>query len=147
MDSHELIDRLSVFINVDYDAIKQYDLILFNINDQDVLQQIELFRQDHEYHIRDYTDMLERIMGKIQEPQDREKDVFFKETVMVQSGTGMRGALEALESVEKAVNTVYSGGVTEDFPDNIREVLERNCADERRHLEYIQQVLQKEAAA
>lgn len=147
MDSHELIDRLSAFINIDYGAIKQYDLIIFNIDDQDTLQKMELFRQDHEYHVRDYTDMLERIMGRAQEPMDREKDLFFEEKAVVQSGTGLRAALEALESMEKAVNAVYSGGMSEEFPDDIRDILERNCADERRHLEYIQQVLQKEAAA
>ena len=146
MDTERLLDQLRILHNLDYDAVKGYEKIIDDIDDTMIKTQAENFKRDHERHTHDYEDLIGRLTDKAEEPHRDMKGIFLEAVAAIQSKFGERNTLKALENAEKLINSKYSEVLSEDFPPEVKMVVERNHADEKRHLEYVQQILQRKAA-
>ena len=141
MTNDEMISELSSLIQLDIDAIHAYDQAIKNIDVQEVKTRLTEFRRDHERHVADLSPEVQRLGGKPPAHKPDFKGFVIKGMTAVRSMTGTEGALKAMQTNEKLTNRNYAQATSKPFPDNIKPVLERNAADERRHLEYIEETL------
>jgi uncharacterized protein (TIGR02284 family) len=146
-DSEQIVKHLNALIALDYDAIEAYKAAidrLHSVLDQD---QLRSFLADHRRHVSDLTPLVTELRGTPVTEADFKK-ILTKGKVVLGAVIGDRAVLEAMESNEEVTTKTYQKAATDSaFPTRIRTVLERNLADERRHLAWIQQRLAAMTAA
>lgn len=142
MENKEIIERLGSLMRLDHDAVLAYNRAIDDISTRSIKTALQRFRSDHERHVGTLGDMIRNAGG---EPPSLSRDargVFLEGMTAIQSEMGERAALKACETGEKYVNYKYNQAVNDDFPRHVKQLLERNYDDEKRHLAYIQERLQ-----
>lgn len=141
MDRKDIIRELKSLCQLDIDAVHAYDECLHHIDLPDVKKDIEQFKGDHERHITHLSDF---IRSYDEEPPKKSPDlkgylldVFSK----IRSLSGTEGALKSLKNGENLTNKRYYDAVALDFPPNIKTMIEKHYADERRHLSYVEEAI------
>lgn len=141
MTNQEMTDKLSSLMKVDIDASKSYGQAIEEIDIADVREQVTKFRNDHERHITDITNMI-RELGGTPPSYSRDMRGFFLEGfTAIRSLTGTAGALKSLATNEKVTNHEYGQAMSWELSPPARELVERNYNDEKRHLQYIEQAI------
>jgi uncharacterized protein (TIGR02284 family) len=143
MKNEDLVKILYHLAQLDIDAVHAYNQALENITDEAIHKNITNFRNDHIRHIDDLSKQIHQHNG---EPPIRTKDFkgyLIEGFTSLRSITGTEGALKAMEFNEVLTNKTYKEALEEnnDLPIEIRALIQRNYADEKRHLEYIRAIL------
>ena len=135
------IEELNELIRFDFDAIGAYDSAINDIKDTHVREPLVQFRGDHERHVQSLSSIVMRLGGK---PVDASgfKGVVRKTMTKVAGLGGTELTLKAMRSNEEMLNKTYAHHLSLDFPDDIKQVIRQNYADEQRHLAWVQQALQ-----
>ncbi len=141
MDARNVAEKLNTLIQLDIDAVGAYNQAIDEIDEPDVRDRLEGYRDDHEQHISDLSDIVVE-MGE--EPVERSKD--FKGFLLggftkILSMGGTDSALKAMESNEKITNKKYAEAMDWDFGPEIHGIIRKNLEDENEHLEYIERTL------
>lgn len=145
MDTQKLIAKLNDLIQLDIDAVEAYKQALKNIDDKSVYDKINQFCLDHERHIIDLSQAVRKLDGKPIERSQDFKGFLIEGFTAIRSATGTEGALKAMKTNEKLTNQKYHDAMILDLPAEIKLIIEKNYADEKRHLDYIQSVLAQTA--
>jgi rubrerythrin len=133
----EFLSELESLAQLDVDAVHAYTAAIQRITLPAVQQQLRLFREDHERHIADLAPLIERFGGKVPTRSPDFKGFFITGFTAIRSMMSNEQALKAMRSNEETTNDAYAKALECDFPADIREVVERNREDERRHLAYV----------
>jgi rubrerythrin len=68
--------------------------------------------------------------------------MFIKGMTAIQSMAGDEMALKAMQTNERLTNRTYQEALDDaDLPDDVREIVARNRADEARHLTWVEKAL------
>ena len=137
----DAFDTLQTLMQLDVDAAHAYSQAIDRIEHRSVREHLTAFRADHERHVSDLSKCISRLGGQ---PPEREPDVrglLIDGFTALRSLTGTERALKAMKSNEEATNRHYRAALTVRFPLEIHALVERNFADEKRHLEYVEQSL------
>lgn len=143
--TQDLAKKLYKLAQLDIDAVNAYEQALKNIEHAGIHTQISTFRDDHVRHINELSVVI-RTLGS--EPPERTLDikgVLIAGFTVIRSAMGTEGALKAMQGNEKLTNSTYADALSWDLTPEIRTLLEKNYADEKRHLEYINNVLATKA--
>ncbi|MCE5186505.1 MAG: PA2169 family four-helix-bundle protein [Planctomycetaceae bacterium] len=136
-------DKIKSLIKLDIDAVAAYEEALQHIETPSIHKTINMYREDHRRHVTLLSDLL---TGAGEVPPERTKDVkgfFIEGFTSLRSVTGEDGALKAMLSNEKITNRKYQDAYENwDLDPEVLAVVSDNYEDERRHLSYIEDVLQ-----
>jgi uncharacterized protein (TIGR02284 family) len=134
------IEELNELIRFDHDAIGAYNAAIDDIKEIGIRNPLIQFRGDHERHVEVLTAIVIRLGG---EPVEHAgiKGVMRKTMTKVAGLGGTEMTLKAMRSNEEVLNKAYSHHLSLDFPDEIREIIRHNYADEQRHLAWVEQAL------
>jgi uncharacterized protein (TIGR02284 family) len=146
MENREIIDRLSSLMKLDYDAVLAYERAVASVKSGEVQDALRRIRQDHERHVRELGDAIRREGGEPPELSKAVHGVFLEGIAAVTGAIGERPVLSACETGEKYVNYKYRQAAGEELPSRVMVMVEKNYADERRHLSYIERRLAVAAA-
>jgi len=139
----DLTRLLKDLIELDYDAIEAYRAAIDRIEDVRDKTQLRIFLEDHERHVSELT-VLIRGMGEEAPKGGDIKAVLTRGKVVIGGLLGDRAILLAMKSNEEDTNTAYARAVgRDDLPAHLRDVIERNLNDERRHLAWVEARVQK----
>lgn len=141
MDRKELAEKLGNLIQLNVDAVHAYEQAIERIDVTLVRERLREFQADHERHI-EVLSIHVRQIGEV--PPERSRDLkgfLIEGFTAIRSMTGTEGALKAMESNEETTNKHYSEALSCDLPPDSRSIVERNYADERRHLAYVREAL------
>jgi rubrerythrin len=128
-------------IQLDIDAVHAYEQALVKIDDREIKSQISAFRDDHRRHIDDLSDYLRNHNETVPKMERDLKGFLIEGFTALRSATGTEGALKAMKSNEKITNSQYQDAIDEVELEDARVLLQKNYEDEKRHLAYIEQVL------
>ncbi len=138
----KVANRLVALAQLDSDAVQAYTMAIAATAERAIQLRLEGFRADHEQHLRDLAEPIRRLGGTV--PEAGVKPGFFIEGMTdVNSSLGTKGALLAMLGNEMLTNARYRSALSEDLPADIGALLERNYADEQRHLVFIRETLQQ----
>jgi len=133
-----LAKRLSNLIELDYDAINAYRAAIDRIDDAESKEALARFMADHERHTEELSGHL-KAMGETPPTEGDIKGMLTKGKVVLADLMGDKAVLKAMKTNEDDTNTAYERAVEhDDTPADLREVLQNNLADERRHREWIE---------
>jgi rubrerythrin len=127
---------------LDIDAAEAYNQALRKIDDTEVFQTISHFRNDHLRHIKELSAAVISLGGKPIEHKQDIKGYFIEGFTALRSITGMEGALKAMQGNERITTARYERALHMNFPPNLLALVQRNYADEARHLSQIQRLLE-----
>jgi uncharacterized protein (TIGR02284 family) len=137
----KLVHHLNELISLDLDAIEAYEAAILRLSDAGDKAELGRFMADHRRHVTELTPLVLEIGGKAATSPDF-KRVLTKGKVLVMAIAGDTGVLEAMKSNEETTTKVYDKARTHpDLPMEARTIIERNFADEQRHLAWLQQRL------
>jgi uncharacterized protein (TIGR02284 family) len=139
MVQERLTKILVDLISLDFDAASAYEQAVKRI-EKDEISRTELanFKADHERHVRDLIPLVRKIGGA--PPSSGDYLRFLTQgRVVIASIAGDLAILRAMRSNEDMTTQKYEEAVVhDDMPADVRIVLERNLADERRHRAWIE---------
>lgn len=136
-----LAQLLNSLIELDFDAIAAYRSAIDKVSGSEDKAKLRGFMADHERHIVDLTPLVRQLGEKPAEAADA-KAALTKGKVMLASIFGDRAVLEAMKLNEDDTNAAYErANARTDLSFEVREVVAKNLADERRHRAYIVQRL------
>lgn len=125
-------------IELDFDAIEAYQAAVDRLDDFMTQQQMRAFMADHERHVRELSEFVTRLGAQPPTTGDF-KRVLTKGKVVIGQLVGDRGILMAMKSNEDDTNRAYEQAVRRhDLTTELRETLQRNLSDERRHRAWIE---------
>ena len=124
-------------ILLDYDAIAAYEVAIAGLSDDAHRRALSSFRDDHVRHTQNLAPLLRQVGG--QPPREGDmKQLLTTGKVALGSLLGDKAILEAMRTNEDDTNTAYGRAIEHaEVTDEMRQVLEKNLADERRHCQYI----------
>ncbi len=144
-DIAKIQEKLNDLIALDIDAVNAYEEAIKRMSVGFIQERLKQFQDDHQRHIRDLTAVVDRLGGKPRAKPDV-KGFIIKGFTAITSSVGDEGALKAMQSNEKLTNKTYKDaceGVP--WPADVRVIIERNFADEQRHLAFVEECLRTRA--
>jgi rubrerythrin len=143
----DVIKELNDLKQLDYDAAKTYEEAISHIKEIEIKEDLEIFRRDHLRHMDELTIVIRTLGGEAKEVGRDIKGALLEGMTKLRSVTGTEGALKAMRMNEKVTNKSYDEASKLELPENARELVLRNLADERRHLATIEMHLDRLAGA
>lgn len=132
-------ELLAGLIELDYDAIEAYRAAVERLEDTTFRTHLAGFRQDHERHVQDVGARLRALGGEVPDGPDI-KQILTKGKVVIAGLLGDHAILLAMKTNEDDTNTAYERAAARtDLTADLREVLQANLADERRHRAWIEE--------
>lgn len=129
-DLHKLLKQL---LELELDAIRAYDSAITRIGNDDYRAQLTAFRADHQRHVQ----QLARVLGESGREPPKGPDlkrVLTEGKVVVASLIGDRALLFAMRTNESDTKVAYErASASALVAPQVKELLRRNLADERRH--------------
>jgi len=139
--SEKLIDRLNDLLMLDHDAVEAYEQAITRMTSEPCRKKLREYQGDHRRHITDLKDCISRFGARPKDHRDF-KGVLIKGITALQAMAGDEMALKAMQTNERLTNRTYQDALDDlSMPEEVREIVGRNRADEARHLEWINQAL------
>jgi rubrerythrin len=137
----KVIDVMNDKIQLDLDAMVAYDKAIEACDNSEVKAALAEFRSDHVRHVQDLSEAVLRAGAEPQRTRDLKGFVIQGFTEIVSHGD--RSALMAMRGNEELTNRLYEAALKRDLTPDVRALLEKNLADERRHLAWIKDALDR----
>ncbi len=129
----EVIAFLNRLIQLDYDSIEAHKSAILRLSDASDRAELGAFVADHRRHVDELAFIVRNLGGEPSSHGDL-RQVLAKGKVVLGALTGDCAVLEAMRGNEAASAGHYEAAASQPgIPVDILAVLERNCADERRH--------------
>lgn len=137
--ANDLIDTLNDLIHLDVDAAAAYSQAIDACELPGIKTTLTAFRSDHERHIQD----LSTCVGNAGGIPDVKRDLkgFIIEGFTAIMSQGDRSALMAMRGNEELTVRTYQSALQQTLPPDARAIIERNFADEQRHLAWIKNAI------
>ena len=141
------IKTLNNLVQLDYDAVLAYTRAINGVQPEhpDIRTRLAEFRSDHERHIRELTDVIVALGGTPPERSRDFKGILIEGMTAAEAALGTEWALRAMRTNEKLTNKRYDDALEIDLPPDVMQLIARNRDDERRHLAWIQEALDRHA--
>lgn len=139
MAESEALIRLA---QTDLDAIRAYEQAIEHCGDPGVATMLSGFRDDHRRHVDELSAAI-RAQGAEPPAEASLSGFAIAGFTAVSASAGLVGALTVMESNEVVTNDAYDRALTDDLSADNRALVERNRADERRHLQAIRARLER----
>ena len=128
-------------VELDFDAIEAYEAAIERLDDDAGKKALAAFKADHERHVRELGGAL-RDMGFDPPEQGDFRRMLAKGKVVLGTIAGDRGILMAMKANEDDTNAAYERvAQRNDLAPEVKALIEKNLADERRHRDWIEQRL------
>lgn len=140
----EVLDGLNDLLQLNHDALGAYEVAIEKLEDPDHASQISGFKLDHERHVRELNEAIQRLGGSpTNEPHAT--GPFKKAMQGLGAMAGDRGALLAWRTNELQVRTKYDNYAAKavHWPDEVKRLIDEQALDEERHYRWVADVLQR----
>ena len=135
----KIVDRLNDLIQLDVDAVLAYQQAIDACEVSDIRRKLKSFQDDHQQHI---NDLAEIVSANGVEPKiKRDLKGFLIEGFTAVASQGDFSALMAMSGNEELTNRRYEAAQKMELPGHVRAIVERNYADEQRHLAWIKEAI------
>lgn len=138
-----LDELLNDLIRLDHDAADAYQAAIDRLENASYRTTLGAFREDHLRHIEELSGHL-RAMSREPPKAGDLKAILTKGKVVLASLAGDKAILQAMRTNEEDTNTAYERATKfKDAPPEVHATLERGREDERRHLDWIVETLDR----
>lgn len=133
----QLLSSLKELVHIDLDAIALYDAVLKSINSPQLEQSLMEFHSDHLRHVRELNDRIEALGGQREAAPSTLESCTRHGFTPVKRGMSMDDIITAAVDGEQVTNRTYERILKLNWDPKTRALLDRNFADEQRHLLWV----------
>jgi rubrerythrin len=137
----DALKTLNDLIHLDNDAIQAYRQAIDACDTAEIRDQLRLFLTDHERHVQDLSEAVRRLGGQPVTGRDL-KGVLIEGFTAAMSH-GDRSALVAMRGNEELTTRRYDAARRAAIAGDPLMIVERNFADEQRHLAWIKDAIDR----
>jgi len=141
MKRNDIINNLNDLIQLDIDAWFAYKQAMEGIAETQIRDELQNFQGDHERHVQVLSEKVRQMGGTPPKFLRDFKGFLIEGMTAIRRLAGTTGALNAMELNERVTNSTYEKHALKDYPDDLRQTVGDFFCDERRHIEYIRQML------
>lgn len=140
---NNFIDAIKELIELDYDAIEAYEAAINRISDEDYKGQLQIFKADHERHVKELNHLLSKHKEKeVTGPSS--KQWLTKGKVVLANLVGDKAVLRAMHTNEEDTNTAYKRlNEHNNKWHDAEEILKQGLLDEQKHKRWIETQLKE----
>jgi uncharacterized protein (TIGR02284 family) len=139
----DVVELLRDLIKLDFDAADAYRAAIDRLENPAHREKLRSFLSDHERHTRNLAPFVSEL-GGTPPSEGSAKSLLTTGKVAIGSLAGDAAIIRAMKSNEDDTNTAYERACARaDLKPAMRDVLQGNLADERRHRAWIEQVLNR----
>ena len=140
MTPGEVAEVLASLVRLDMDAIKTYEQAILAIDVVAIRDRFVQFRYDHQRHVDELTTTI-RNLG-YEPPATPGEDSSLVQGLGPVSAQGpTEWALQVMHANERYISRYYTQVSTMKLPLGILTLVLKNCRDEQRHFQYIEQTM------
>ncbi len=143
MEAEKQLSKLRELAQLDVDAISLYEEAFNRITIPLISEKIAEFRVDHLRHVQDLNDEIVGLGGQPVPPVPDLKGTLLRGFTAVTSMMGNQAALMAMIASEELTNRFYESALKLDWPTAQQALIEKNDADEKRHLAWLKSAAKK----
>ena len=137
MDNKKIIDELTSLLQLDHDAASAYDAAIDKFGEGDIKEHLKQFRDDHNRHVIELSNTIDSLGVKAPVPELVITDAIANGILSLQNEKNKQAVLDTLYMVEQITNKSYGDAMNQQFPEQLKNLLQRNLSDEQRHREFI----------
>ncbi|PKQ29443.1 MAG: ferritin [Actinobacteria bacterium HGW-Actinobacteria-10] len=141
MDRDDALEKLVDLVQLDIDAVEAYNEAIEKIDVEDVRARLSTYRDDHQRHVSEITEVIRMLGGEPPELETGMKGKLLEGMTALRSSMGTDSALKAMRMNEQLTNRTYEDAMDWEVPPEAHDVIRRGFEDERQHLAYIEQAL------
>lgn len=136
-----LVAELNDLLQLDHDAVQAYNVAIENLESENLRSTLLEFREDHERHIAELTNLIREHGGIPLELAHLPTGLFKLAVQKVGAMGGDREILLAFKANERQVRDRYHAARVGSHPPEVAAVLDRNAADEDKHYDWVVEAL------
>lgn len=138
----DLAERLGDLVKVDVAAVEACSEAIERIEAEPLRTQLSQFRDDHQRHVRELTQAIQTMGSEVPKQSPDMKGKLIEGMTAMRSAMGDEQALKAMRQNEVVTNHAYEDALQDHtWPGEIQSLLDRGLADERRHLQWVEDQL------
>ena len=139
----KLVDALKELIELDHAAVEAYETAIARLDSQEFKNKLTEFKQDHERHIEETTNLLTDKDEEAPESFDRTKEMMVKGKVVLGDLVGDDYTiLKAMRDNEGDTNTAYERMTArEDMWPEANSIMLEGLEDEKKHKDWLDNTL------
>ena len=138
----EFHEALYALCELDYDAMEAYQAAINRLEDQHFKEALAAYKADHQRHIDEVTELLKKHQKDYPDGPSA-KQVLTQGKVVLAEMMGDKAILKAMLSNEEDTNSAYAKiNSHENIWPEAKEILARGLADEKRHKQGIEKLIQ-----
>lgn len=140
----DFMTALKDLVSLDYDAVEAYEAAINRVEDEEYKKTLESFKKDHLRHIEELSEFLKN-NNETPPTGPSPKSLLTQGKVVLANLVSEKMILRAMRSNEIDTNTAY-GRINnyDDIPQELKGTLSRDLQDEKRHLAWLEKVLESE---
>jgi hypothetical protein len=137
MNDQETIKKLNTLMHLDRETARLYTEAIPTIGESDVANDLERFRRDHAKHADECWQAI-RDLGADATDAIPEFDDFMRmhEDAIANSGK-VDNSLMSLFMLEQAVNFEYAESALDDYPGDVKSIIDKHLAEDKQHLQTV----------
>lgn len=136
----DFMAALKDLVELEYDTVEAYQAAINRIESEEYLDKLREFKKDHLRHITELTNYLQKV-GETAPTGADLKSLLTQGKVVIMELRGDKGVLLAMKSNEEETNRAYERlNEFENISPEVKELLERNLQDERRHFAWLNSI-------
>jgi rubrerythrin len=138
LDPDDLIETLAGLAELDGEAAAAYTVAATAMGDDDeIARRLTSFRDDHRRHVRELNRLIQQVGGAPIQAGTAEGEGLLEQLAESAAAIGPHGLIVAMIGNEMLTNGTYQTALELPWSDEVRALLERNRADEERHLRWL----------
>ncbi len=137
-----LLAELNDLLQLDYDSVQAYTVAIERLRDSEARTTIASFREDHERHIREITEVMRTRGGEPINLPHLPTGVFKLAVQGVGAAGGDKGVLLAFKSNERQARDKYRRASNRAHDPEVATLLRRGADDEQRHYSWVLEQLE-----
>lgn len=142
-NNKDLLDDISSLIKVDINALAAYKQAIDNIEDNEILNNLKSFADDHSDHIKNLSKWLNDNGGKAPELKKNMKGLIMEGFTAIAAKIGLKPTFKAMQQNERLTNKKYKDALEIYGNIDLTNLIKKCYEDEVRHLTYFDEQLLK----
>ncbi|NLW85450.1 MAG: ferritin-like domain-containing protein [Planctomycetes bacterium] len=139
MNPGEVVEVLAALARLDMDAVVAYEQAIAAVDVVAIRDRFAQFRYDHERHVDELTTTI-RNLG-FEPPSPKSGNEMEPGLLPVTPSAGAEAALDVMHTNERLISRRYTEASRMKLPLPILTLVAKNCRDEQRHFQYVEQTL------
>lgn len=141
-DGPALVDELNELLKLDHDALAAYSLAAATVRSATHRATIELYRRDHERHVRELSELVRTHGGTPADRPHAASGVFKLAVQAAGAAGGTRGVMLAFKTNELKSRDAYRRAANGRHPEDVALYLARAAQDEATHHAWAMEALE-----